>query len=180
MEKVIILILILGMMITGCGPPPQPIKPDDAYMYLNMKRRFVKQHAQRAPVKFVPDGDFDLGGLDINCDEECIIVILGCIVVFYLAYSTTGVIKRSINNLKGTDIHVYPEGYREYRQRVKWGRNKVYLPKELLKKQFKLCIDITGSFTGKGSIQVNPDEVKREVRKELNSREKNGTDGAIH
>ena len=145
---------ILVFFLIGCGPVPRPLREDDAYVIIDMRRKFVRQHAKRASLKFDPDFE-DISFVPGENAKDFFIYVAFMVVIIGVSAG----IERSIKNLKGTDIHVYPVYYPEYKQRVKWGKNKVFIPRSLINRSFKLHVEISGSFTGDGIIHINPESI---------------------
>ena len=170
MHKIAYLFIISIIILSGCSSTSPKGLSSESFIMVNLKREFVKEHAHKDQTFFVKlldkkesqsvrSDDSDLGNLHQLTGpkgEE------GLSILFYAA-AGLDLIERGVKDFGGTDVLIYPEGYPDYTQNIKWGENKVIIPDALKNKEYFLCIKMSGSYNGVAVIKVNPQNRKVEL-----------------
>jgi hypothetical protein len=137
------LLYVFLALLPACAHVPLKGYPDDAYVELTLERAFVREHAHltRLPITEAIDG-----GIYADTWCEC----LAENIVLAVPY----VIERSLKSIGGTDVQVYPLDHSEYKQGLKWGRNRIYIPPEIRNRDFTLVVEFSGTYVGRAYIIV--------------------------
>jgi hypothetical protein len=151
-SKYLLLILIFGIMLAGCKmAEPKPFKMDDHYIYIDLKREFVREKAKQVDVTkgyYIKEKPDNLGEA----------VLYG-----YVNVLADGVQLAISGRSKVT---VWPSYRIDYKQKIFWGKNKVYIPKELKGKEFYLRVNIDGSYSGFFYVSITQTKKKIKLRKD--------------
>ena len=139
--------LLLTCIVIGCGQP-KPINLSDGYVFVDIKREFAKQKFED-PVK---SSDF----ITVRTSKFVMHDIRGIVVVPIIMcfYPFEHLIRHSGR----THIFIWPEGHRDYRQKITWGRNKVYIPYGLKNNIFRFVVEADGRLVGEVKVMVRPDQ----------------------
>ena len=97
------------------------------------------------------------GGIPIN--DECVVVILVVVLAAVVTFQT-------IKRIGGTRVYVHPTGHPEYKQRIVWGKNKVWIPKSLKEKKFGLRVEMVGNYKGYSYLNVYSRQDNVELKEE--------------
>jgi hypothetical protein len=149
---IICIILVCGL-VAGCSH--MPLKPTDTYVTIDLSRKYVYNHAER-PVKgsdYIVTKAIKLVSYDIKG-----LAVIPVIALFYP-------VEYSLRSLPWTNVYIWPEGFPEYRQRITWGKNRVYFPQHLKGHSFRFCLEMSGVYLGTGYAYADSGEKLIELDK---------------
>jgi hypothetical protein len=154
-EKLIIAVLCISLI--GCSPRLVLVNETDGVIIVELKRSFVRSRAKKPQLKVTPGSSGGNWNFASGCNSgEAAVVIVAVVVVVVVVVAAAAAIERIGRNLQGTTVYAYPVGYPHYRQRLKWGKNKIAVPHALKHRMFDLHVEMKGSYEGHGTIRVVP------------------------
>lgn len=147
--RISLLLLVSAVVMTGCQRETNlPRAHDDIAVTIELNRSWVTHTAAMnfdAPV-FDFDLDFDLG----SCSGDGAEVLICVVAVVAVAYLTVVSVDYLCTVGQSTHVTIMPDQRADYRQRLYWGPNRVFLPAQGTEQDGKrqLLIKVSGDRSG--------------------------------
>jgi hypothetical protein len=139
-------LMLAAAAFVGCN---RPRSADDISVDVRLSRSFVREKAAKKPVEIHSLG---LLNCDLRCDGDAAWVALAIVAVVLVV----AVVEATVKHAGPTRVAVWPEQYPQlYRQRLHWGRNRVYLPASCAGRTVPMVIEFRGQYGGSHRFQLD-------------------------
>ena len=169
------LVLILGMLTMSCTHANRQVYEDDIPMTVRLRRGLVRDNARPAP-----SGGTDAGAsVSVSASPSIGMSHTGHhhsnpveavgenLAVFFLVQLPMeiafNIMVDSIADAKASTVEMWPKGYRkDYTQTLRWGKNRVWFPRELHRKMVPIVMRVSGGWEGEFTVNlaIVPDNEK--------------------
>jgi len=151
MKKILIYLLLFSILLSSCTYTNPPRKEDDIKMTVYLKRSFVRKHAKDTIIDKVIDETFDEY---FDWDEgETSDMYLAKILLAPILLPLCVQVNEGLES-KPTHAYIWPHGYSDtYLYKIYWGKNIIYLPRELEGKRCFFTVLMEGKYEGEAVVR---------------------------
>jgi hypothetical protein len=133
--------LIVGLvLVLGVGCASNRARADnDIIAHVELERQEVRRHGAAKSIDLEFTAELFSSG-HFNRPEDFLVALM--------VFPIVAGIEVGIRSIGETTVYIEPEGYPEYRQRLWWGRNKVFFPAAVAGQQVPVKILFYGNYVG--------------------------------
>jgi len=149
---------LLLPLAAGCRHPNSRRQADDLRIGVELSRGFVRRTMEDVPKDLDVARETVEQGLDEADDIGDVIFCL--LIVAPIAFG----LEDAVEHADTTKGYIWPKGIGNYRQRLYWGENRVYLPARCARQVVTLVVEFRGNYAGTYEFDVDLAKKRRRVR----------------
>lgn len=153
----------LFLFAAGCKHPNSPRSDDDLRIRVELTREFVRANMMDTPKDLSVAHGIAEQSLKMEADDlgQAVFESLFCLLVLApIAYG----VENAAEHAYTTKGYIWPRERPEYRQRLYWGDNRVYLPRECAGEIVPFVVEFRGNYAGTYEVLVDMSRRRASVR----------------